>query len=555
MVRLQSKRYQNVFYEYDPETSSFEMDAYGNCFRGVDPKGKPVLIHEIIGNEDCPEYLLYHFLYAPHPRFDKSKIIPIIEMIPEYDDVKPSSPFFSKSETNVTILRLFLIEEDFAGVSLADVIQQKNSNKTFDSTAFVELRGLCYANRVAFAKRVTIEILKCISHLHSYGICVSFVDPQSIVIGEDGNVKIRELNSTLYKLTQSFRGAIPSDLGVRFLPLSFCSPEVILRDRHYVIDQRSDIYSIGMLMSYILTGHAPFVGKTVEIMAQQIKGRISLKEIDDVHLRSVIKKATQKDPLRRYQSVNDFMVALMFDRVQSPAWYDRLLMAISNVFRLKKNICVSLSIFILFIIFICPSIAAQNTMRVHYTNGAKGDIPIAQIDSITFVNMESGEGENVQVKELTGSWLWGSVEQGYYEVLTFNDDHTYTGYDNYFVYGFDTWTYGWYAQLGAMLTLQSNGYGYQRRYNWFVKALTENALEVMTKMGLFTYYRLQPEVIKLQIGSEPLSCEEGDSFVFADGVIAAIEDNKLKGIAKGTTYVQKYNATSNTILSYKVIVE
>ena len=77
----------------------------------------------------------------------------------------------------------------------------------------------------------------------------------------------------------------------------------------------------------------------------------------------------------------------------------------------------------------------------------------------------------------------------------------------------------------------------------------------MTKMGPFTYYRLQPEIIKLQMGGEPQSCDEGDSFVFADGVIAAIEDNKLKGIAKGATYVQKYNATSNTILSYKVIVE
>ena len=112
---------------------------------------------------------------------------------------------------------------------------------------------------------------------------------------------------------------------------------------------------------------------------------------------------------------------------------------------------------------------------------------------------------------LVESWLWRDSDAGYYELLTFNEDKTYTGYDNYFTYGFDTMTYGWYAQVGAMLTLQSNGYGYNRRYNWFVMALTGNALDVMTKMGRFTYYRLQPEVIHLQAGGEPLGCEGGVS--------------------------------------------
>ena len=43
-------------------------------------------------------------------------------------------------------------------------------------------------------------------------------------------------------------------------------------------------------------------------------------------------------------------------------------------------------------------------------------------------------------------------------------------------------TNGWYAQVGTMPTLQSNGLGYNRRYNWFVMGLTENALDVMTRV-------------------------------------------------------------------------
>ena len=106
----------------------------------------------------------------------------------------------------------------------------------------------------------------------------------------------------------------------------------------------------------------------------------------------------------------------------------------------------------------------------------------------------------------------------------------------------------------AMITLQSNGFGYQRRYNWYVTELTENALGVMTKMGPFTYYKLQPETLRLQV-NETLTCEVGDSFVFADGVTAAIQDNKLVGISTGETYIQKRIAASNAIFSYKVIVE
>lgn len=197
-------------------------------------------------------------------------------------------------------------------------------------------------------------------------------------------------------------------------------------------------------------------------------------------------------------------------------------------------------------------IHAQTHMRIHHKGGGHSDVAIEQIDSITFV--DAGDIPETE-GSLVGSWLWGDVEAGYYELLTFNDDKTYTGYDNYFMYGFDTMTYGWYIQMGNMLTLQSNGFGYNRRYNWFVMGLTGNALDVMTKMGRFVYYRLQPEVLHLQVGSEPLACENGDSFVFADGIIANIVNGRLQAVSVGTTYILKYYAETKLIMAYKVIVE
>lgn len=195
---------------------------------------------------------------------------------------------------------------------------------------------------------------------------------------------------------------------------------------------------------------------------------------------------------------------------------------------------------------------AQTHMRIHHKSGGYSDVAIEQIDSITFVG-----GSDVPDSEgsLVGSWLWGVAEAGYYELLTFNDDKTYTGYDNYFTYGFDTKTYGWYMQMGGILTLLSNGYGYNRRYNWFIIGLTDNALDLMTKMGRYTYYRLQPEVLHLKAGGEPLACKDGDYFLFADDVVTIVVDGCLQGRNNGTTYVQKFIAKTNQIVAYKVVVE
>lgn len=194
---------------------------------------------------------------------------------------------------------------------------------------------------------------------------------------------------------------------------------------------------------------------------------------------------------------------------------------------------------------------AQSHMRIHHKGGGHSDVAIEQIDSITFVD-ESDVPDSE--RSLLGSWLWGDAEAGYYELLTFDEDKTYTGYDNYFTYGFDTMTYGWYMQMGSMLTLQSNGYGYNCRYNWFVMGLTENALDVMTKMGEYTYYRVQPEVYSLKVGEESYECIGNDYYVFTDGVKVSESNGKLKGIGEGTTYILKYNVVSGLIVAYKVYV-
>ncbi len=195
---------------------------------------------------------------------------------------------------------------------------------------------------------------------------------------------------------------------------------------------------------------------------------------------------------------------------------------------------------------------AQNVMQITYKDGSVAEIPVERIDSITFIEKTTIP---TTVATLEGRWFWGKTQAGYCELLTINADRTYTGYDLYLDYGFDSQTYGTWTQNGIMLNLWSNGYGYKRMYRWFIMGLTENALEVMTQMGNFIYYRVQPEVIRLTAGGAPLAAGSDEQFVFADGIYASIADGQLKGLRAGTTYVQRLTISTNTIKAYQVIVE
>ena len=253
MVRLQSVRNQNVFYEYDPASSLVDIDAYGKCYRGVCQHGKHVFIHEIIVGDNCPDHFMWHALHAPLPRYDESKIISIIDLILVDKNVDSESSLMPY-DSNRTMSHLYLIEKDFVGVSLADVIQQNTSNKdTLESDTFIELKKLCNTNRVAFAKKVTKNLLNLLGYMHGLGICANILDPHSVFIADDGNVKFREINRYVDMVEEEFQRSPSTIFRHPILPLSYCSPEIFMRNRHdCYIDQRSDIYSVGLLPFFFL---------------------------------------------------------------------------------------------------------------------------------------------------------------------------------------------------------------------------------------------------------------------------------------------------------------
>lgn len=219
---------------------------------------------------------------------------------------------------------------------------------------------------------------------------------------------------------------------------------------------------------------------------------------------------------------------------------------------MQKQLNIRLYVFTIACLLTTGKSLCQTDIRVYFHNGHNEDFPIEEIDSISFVDKDDETHTEIS---LLGSWLYGSTEMGYYELLTFNEDRSYLGYDNYFTYGLETETFGWYFDMGNMLTLQSNGFGYQRTHRWFVTSRTKNALEVMTQMGRFVYYKLQNEVIHLSVSSSPFVCKNGEECIFADGVIVKVSHNQLVGLTEGISYVLILQSATNTIMAYKVVVE
>lgn len=562
LIRLQS--FCDVYYEYDSNMPPVRVDSWGGhyigkCFSKADSCFLKQVVICVIPDDAISLYVnsMWNYLkQKPHLVNTKTVFIPIIDKIDDYP-------------------RCYFVEDFIDGISLYDLMHGQVCGVDGHPIEYAaEMYDMYQNNRTGFVKKVAIEILGGIKNAHDLGVRIRFIEPpENILFTKSGEIKIRITNSLLVECDKRF--TIIPWVYYSLLNNEYESPEGLIVFNPKV-DQRSEIYTVGILAYCILTGHLPYQGRSSLEDSHSVhhgpiidsrdeddvnKSYIGfsydkslLDEIMDKNLKTIIEKATKQTPDERFQFIEDFISALEDNEIvksyvcrDSPSpWYKRLYSSIYNFIGRNR-----LLLFILLVFIFCADITAQNTIRIHSKNGGVYEVQTENVDSITFGDADS---LNVVEIEFAGSWLWGSAEKGYYELLSFSKDHTYTAYDNYFTYGFDTTTYGFYSQYSAMLTLWSNGFGYQHRYNWYVTGLSANALSVMTKMGPFTYYRLQPEILNIRVGNS-IECADDDSFVFADGVVVNIEDGKLYGIKGGTTFIQKYIASTGLIYAYKVVVE
>ena len=183
-----------------------------------------------------------------------------------------------------------MVLEFVRGVSLDDVLQKRG------------------AIPVDQAVPIFCQVLDGIQHAHDFGIIHRDIKPANMMLTEKGTLKVLD-----FGIARILGTARMTRAGNIIGTIEYMSPEQV---RGMETDERSDIYSLGMLLYEMLTGRCPFeIQNEFELMKAQIEQfplppRQLNPAIPEV-VEQAIWRSIQKDPAQRFQNAAEFRTFLL----------------------------------------------------------------------------------------------------------------------------------------------------------------------------------------------------------------------------------------------------
>jgi serine/threonine protein kinase len=172
-----------------------------------------------------------------------------------------------------------------------------------------------------FILDVAIQVVSALDDAHSAGIVHRDIKPDNVMVRSNGLAKLLDFGiAKLSAPTDSSDDstiAIPSQThaGMLIGTPQFMSPE---QARGLRVDHQSDIFSLGVVMHYMLSGQSPFAGDTVSDMLAAVLTR-EPRRLTEVPagLADIVSKTLQKDTRQRYRSAEDLLRDLRAFRQES----------------------------------------------------------------------------------------------------------------------------------------------------------------------------------------------------------------------------------------------
>jgi eukaryotic-like serine/threonine-protein kinase len=196
-------------------------------------------------------------------------------------------------------------------------------NRHFIATEFVDgetLRQRMKREPLSLneSQDIAIQVCGALAAAANAGIVHRDIKPENIMLRRDGYVKV--LDFGLAKLTEQREQPTEVDAandvdlssGLLMGTVKYMSPE---QAQGAQVDQRSDIFSLGVVLYEMIAGHAPFAGRTTSDLLSAITSEepLPLKHyapgtVDE--LQRLITKALRKVKDARYQTVEELLVDL-----------------------------------------------------------------------------------------------------------------------------------------------------------------------------------------------------------------------------------------------------
>lgn len=156
--------------------------------------------------------------------------------------------------------------------------------------------------------KITAQILSAVEHAHNNKIIHRDIKPLNIMITDEGVVKLTDFGIAR-AVSSATKSASKDSVG----SVHYLSPEQV---RGGFVDERSDIYSIGITMYEMITGSVPYDGDShVSIALKHIDGKIvPPRDVDSTvpyGVSDLIVLATRKEVNMRFQSAGEMYEQLL----------------------------------------------------------------------------------------------------------------------------------------------------------------------------------------------------------------------------------------------------
>jgi serine/threonine protein kinase len=168
---------------------------------------------------------------------------------------------------------------------------------------------------------VAIQVTSALAAAHEEGIVHRDIKPENIMLRPDGYVKV--LDFGIAKLAESAFAEATADgagsmtlaetnLGSILGTVPYMSPEQACGAQ---VDKGTDIWSLGVVLYEMVTGHAPFTGDTprevmTSILEKEPARLTSYNKQTPAELQQIVSKTLRKDRGERYQSASEMLQAL-----------------------------------------------------------------------------------------------------------------------------------------------------------------------------------------------------------------------------------------------------